>query len=128
MSSDSNTWLWVPSPLTIVGVAVICVVGVVLLHFISRNIYLRAVRDQETATQPSPPVQLQQLPHDMEAQPVEAVEEPAKQAPTAVVLVLHPDNKVVCAVEQSTSGEVSGSSKCGPLRSKDEGMTKASTE
>ncbi len=73
---------------------VICVVGVAVLHSISRSIYLRALRDQETAIQSSPPVQLQQFPLNGEAQPVGAVEEPPKQAQTAVVLVLHPDNKV----------------------------------
>lgn len=125
MSSDSNK-LWIPSPGTAVGVVAICVVGIVLLHFISRNIYKRAVRDQDTATQSSPPVQLQQLPQDMEAQPVGAVEEPAKQPPTAVVLVLHPDNEVTCAVEQNTNAEPFGQSGCASLRSNDEGIAKAS--
>lgn len=69
-------------------------VGVVLLHFISRNIYKRAVRDQEIAMQASLPVQLQQSPQDMGAQPVAAFEEPAKEGPKVVVLVLHPDNEV----------------------------------
>ena len=70
---------------------VLCVVGVALLHFMTRSFYLRVVRDQAAGAQPSPPLQLRQWPPDLEAQP--PAEQPAvPQRPP--VLVVQPDSEV----------------------------------
>ena len=72
----------------------LCVLGVALLHFMTRRVYLRVVRDQAMAAQPAPSVQLQPLPRwppDLEA-PSTPVQPTA--APRLAVLVLQPDSKV----------------------------------
>ncbi|EIE18531.1 hypothetical protein COCSUDRAFT_68250 [Coccomyxa subellipsoidea C-169] len=104
MSSDNSPFLWNPSPLTIVGVLVLCVLGVALLHFMTRRVYLRVVRDQAMAAQPAPSVQLQPLPRwppDLEAPPTPV--QPTA-APRLAVLVLQPDSKIVYAVEDCRQG------------------------
>lgn len=73
---------------------VLCVVGVGLLHFMTRSFYRRVVRDQATIAQPAQPLQLRPPPQwvpDLEAQPPAAQPAPLQRPP---VLVVHPDSKV----------------------------------
>ncbi|CAL5228408.1 g11537 [Coccomyxa viridis] len=93
------------SPVTTVEVLLICISGAVILHFITRYLYLRAHRQlaleglqQAAATSASPGNHSNQSPGN--------VPQPGVEMHTVkpTVIVVQPDEEVCCGVEEEQKG------------------------
>ncbi|CAK0785926.1 hypothetical protein CVIRNUC_009139 [Coccomyxa viridis] len=90
------------SPVTTVEVLLICISGAVILHFVTRYLYLRAHRqlmsDGRQQQQQQPTSNVNSSSHrNPDAQPSSAVE---MHSAKPTVIVVQPDEEVCCGVEE----------------------------